>query len=272
MNQNSIFYTLGHGYLHSVGGNYPVMAAMQPFAMMPAPPSQAQVPYPFYCRAPPLHQQTNAVDAYYRQVWARPSFGQKTKANVEASAANKKDEEEAKKVKEAEAAKEVKRAEATTIAAAGWTTMYFYGGEDTRQTMIRAGLHGVSVDVGDWKWVGEPGNGGFRICEVRKKKGVHPPKGSEDLTPALAWHLIQGVPGAPSLGYKPSDGTFEPPRPAGSGSGVPRYAGQHVQDPWREHECAANSCGPICARAECLTACKCSGPPCGCTHAQMHWY
>ena len=70
MNQNSIFYTLGHGYLHSVGGNYPVMAAMQPFAMMPTPPSQAQVPYPFYCRAPPLHQQTNAIDAYCRQVWA----------------------------------------------------------------------------------------------------------------------------------------------------------------------------------------------------------
>ena len=65
------------------------------------------------------------------------------------SAANKKDEE-AKKVKEAEAAKEVKRAEATTIAAAGWTTMYFYGGEDTRQTMIRTGLHGVSVYTNDF--------------------------------------------------------------------------------------------------------------------------
>lgn len=248
------------------------MTAVQPFFMMPAPLSQAQIndfPYPSYFRAPPLHQQTNAVDAYYRQVWTHSLVGPKTKANSEAAAANKKKEEEAA------ASKKAKEAEATAVAAAGWRTMYFYGGEDTRQTMMRAGLNGVSVDVGEWKWVGEPGNGGFRICEVRKKTDVKPPKGSEDLTPALAWHLIQGVPGAPSWGYKANDGAFEPPRPAGSGSGVPRYAGQHGQGTWREYECAATSCGATLACADCTSCCTRYSPcssACHCGHVHTHWH
>ena len=176
--------------------------------------------YPVYHHSAPIHQHTydSQVATYRYQAWLRSPAGQKAKAEADAAAAKKtkEDKEAAEKKKKAD--------EAAAIAAAGWNTMYFSGGEDTRQTMIRAGLNGVSCDVGEWKWIGEPGNGGFRICEVRKKKNVQPPKGAEGMTPALAWHLMQGVSGPPSWGYGPAHGTFQPPQPSG-GNGIPRYAG-----------------------------------------------
>jgi len=176
--------------------------------------------YPLYHRSAPIHQHTydSQVATFRYQTWLRTSAGQKAKAEADGAAAKKKKEDQ-------EAAEKKKKAdEKAAIAAAGWNTMYFSGGEDTRQTMMRAGLNGVSCDVGEWKWVGEPGNGGFRICEVRKKANVQPPKGAEGLTPGLAWHLIQGVSGPPSWAYGPANGTFQPPQPSG-GNGVPRYAG-----------------------------------------------
>lgn len=163
-----------------------------------------QFTYPAYYRTGPVtaHNTADTVGAYYRQARANSAKAQK-------------EAEEA-------AARQKRANEAAAIAAGGWNTMYFSGGEDTRQTMIRAGLNGVNCEVGDWKWVGEPGNGGFRICEVRKKQNVQVPPGAASLTPALAWHLMQGVSGAPSWGYGPVNGTFEPPRPTGP-NGLPAY-------------------------------------------------
>lgn len=209
-NYPAIPVSYGYNYIHpvAVGPGTPV-------------PQAAAVPsYPVYYRSAPIPQHTydSQVATYRYQTWLRSPAGQKAKSEADTKAAKKKKEDE-------EALEKKKKAdEKAAIAAAGWNTMYFSGGEDTRQTMIRAGLNGVSCEVGEWKWVGEPGNGGFRICEVRKKKDVQPPKGAESMTPALAWHLMQGVSGPPSWGYGPAHGTFQPPQPSG-GSGIPRYAG-----------------------------------------------
>lgn len=197
------------------GYAYPPAAAPQ----APPPPNPTNGG-PSYYRTAPIPQHTSyTTQNYYRQAWASSPAG--LQAQSDAAAAKKKaDDESAAALK-----KKSDEAAATAIAAAGWTTMYFSGGEDTRQTMLRAGLNGVSCDVGEWKWVGEPGNGGFRICEVRKKKDVQPPREAEGFTPALAWHLMQGVQGPPSWGLGRQHGPFEPPRPSG-GPGGARYAGQ----------------------------------------------
>jgi len=218
------YYTPQNGYpavpLTSTYNYVPHVAA-NPTA--PAQVVAAPMPhkYPVYHRSAPIHQHIydSLVPTCCYQAWLRP--GQKAKAEADTAAAKKRKEEE-------EAAAKKRADEEAAIAAAGWNTMYFSGGEDTRQTMIRAGLNGVSCDVGEWKWIGEPGNGGFRICEVRKKKDVKPPKGAEGMTPALAWHLIQGVSGPPSWGYGSVHGTFQPPQPSG-GNGVPRYAAETGQ-------------------------------------------
>ncbi|KAI5799309.1 hypothetical protein DFH27DRAFT_653585 [Peziza echinospora] len=99
----------------------------------------------------------------------------------------------------------------------GLTPLYFSGNDDTVQLLHRAGLNGASVDITPWKWVGEPGNGGFRICEVRKKKveDIVLPQGMESMTRGLAAHLLMGVRGARSQGWGEGDGWF--PGPEGPG-------------------------------------------------------
>ena len=218
------YYAPPHNYAAAPSYSYIPPVAADPTV----PVSQAVAPYsyPIYHRTAPIHQHTydSQVATLRYQAWLQSPAGQNAKAEADAAAAKKKKEDE-------EAAEKKKKTdEKAAIAAAGWNTMYFSGGEDTRQTMMRAGLNGVSCEVGEWKWVGEPGNGGFRICEVRKKKEVQPPKGAEGLTPALAWHLMQGVSGPPSWGYGPVNGTFQPPQPSGV-NGAPRYAGYPAVQP-----------------------------------------
>ncbi|KAF8460595.1 hypothetical protein BDZ91DRAFT_738783, partial [Kalaharituber pfeilii] len=224
-------YSLQHVYAWPPAplANYCGTVAVSTGAATPASP----IPYtsryspsagaPVYYRTGPIYQ-SGDVSAYYRQAAARSGAAatKKKKEEEEAAAKKRKEEEEATSKKE----KGEEAARAAKIAADGWNTMYFFGGEDTREMVKRAGLNGVSVEVGEWKWVGEPGNGGFRICEVRKKHNVAPPEAANGLTPALAWHMMLGVKGASSWGYGSQHGTFQPPRPGSSM--VPRYAGEQV--------------------------------------------
>lgn len=159
-------------------------------------------PYPSqthqYTRTAPLF---SSVDSYYRQYEYQRRQEAAAKKAVEEKAKKEKAEAdkkaaEAKLKADKEAAAKLAKEIRDRHAQAGWNTQHFFGGEETRQMFLHSGLDGHNVEVGPFKYVGEPGNGGFRIAEVRKKISTKPPTAANLLTPALAYHLLKGPPGA----------------------------------------------------------------------------